>query len=119
MQKSAMLEKSSFQHYQNKEYDKAIEELKELIKLNPAGASASYNNIGMCYKDQGKYDEAIKNFELSIKGNPDFATAYNNIGDCWEKLGNKPKAIESYKKALASDPNNQVAKDNLERLQTP
>lgn len=116
MQKSAMLEQSSFKHYQNKEYDKAIEELKELIKLNPAGASASYNNIGMCYKDQGKYEDAIKNFEQSVKEKPDFATAHNNIGECWEKLGNKPKAIESYKKALASDPNNQTAKDNIQRL---
>jgi len=116
-QKAAMLEQSSYQHYQNKEYDKAIEELRELIKLNPAGASGCYNNIGMCYKDQGKYEEAIKNFELSVNAKSDFATAYNNIGDCYEKLGNKQKAIDSYKKAVTADPNNQIAKDNLERLE--
>ena len=116
-QKSAMLEQSSYRNYQNKNYDKAIEELKELIKLNPAGASGCYNNIGMCYMDQGKYEDAIKNFELSVKESPGFATAINNLGYCYEKLGNNQKAIEYYKKTVTADPNNQNAKDNLERLQ--
>lgn len=116
-QKLAMLEQSSYQNYQNKNYDKAIEELKELIKLNPAGASGCYNNIGMCYMDQAKYDDAINSFELSVKANPSFATALNNLGYSYEKSGHNQKALEFYKKAVTADPTNQNAKDNLERLQ--
>lgn len=116
MNKAAMLEKSSYKNYRDKNYDKAIEELKELIRLNPAGAAGYYNNIGMCYFDREKYLEASENFKLSIKNNPKFSTGYNNLGSCYEKLGDKQKAIENYKKALEADPNNQNAKDNLEKV---
>lgn len=116
MNKAAVLEKSSYEHYQKKEYDKAIKELEELIKLSPSMASGYYNNIGMCYMDDGKYIEAVRNFEMSVKENPKFSSGYNNLGTCYEKLGDIQKARENYKKAVEIDPNNQSAKQNLEKL---
>jgi tetratricopeptide (TPR) repeat protein len=115
-QKLNALEKSSFENYQQKKFDKAIIELKELIKINPERAQGYYNNIGMCYMDQNKYNEAAENFILAIKADPKFSTGYNNLGQCYEKLGDKQKAAENYKKALDVDPTNQLAKDNYERV---
>ena len=114
--KVLQLEQSTYQHYQNKNYAKAIEELKELIKINPPRASGYYNNIGMCYLDQQKYHEAIEYFSLSVKEDPNFSTGYNNLGQCYEKIGDKVKAIENYQKAVDLDPANVIAKDNLEKL---
>lgn len=116
MNKTAALEKSSYEHYQKKEYDAAIKELEELIKLNPSMASGYYNNIGMCYMDNGKYNVAIENFGMSVKENPKFSSGYNNLGTCYEKLGDMTKAKVNYLKALETDPNNQSAKQNLEKL---
>lgn len=116
LNRTAFLEKSSYEHYQKKEYDVAIKELKELVKLAPSMASGYYNNIGMCYMDDGKFTEAIENFSLSVKENPQFSSAYNNMGTCYEKLGDLQKAKENYKKAVETDPNNQSAKQNLEKL---
>jgi tetratricopeptide (TPR) repeat protein len=110
------LEQSTYQSYQNKNYTKALEELKVLIKINPIRASGYYNNIGMCYLDQQKYHEAIDFFSLAVKEDPNFSTGYNNLGQCFEKLGDKAKAIENYQKAVDSDPTNVIAKDNLEKL---
>jgi tetratricopeptide (TPR) repeat protein len=114
--KAAILEQSSYNNYQAKNYDKAIDELTQLLKINPLGAAGYNNNIGMCYLESGRYKEAIKYFNSAIKVSPDFSAAYNNLGDCYDKVGDKEKAIESYSKALEVDPNNQNAKRNLERV---
>lgn len=110
------LEQVSYSSYQQKQYDKAIKELMQLISLNPERASGYYNNIGMCYMDQAKYDLAIQSFSQAVKIDPKFSTGYNNLGQCYEKTGDKKQAADFYKKALDADPNNQIAKDNFERV---
>ena len=50
--------------------------------------AASYNNIAIIYKNQGKYEEALEFYtkSLDIKtriyggDNPDVATSFHNIG---------------------------------------
>ncbi|MEO8514493.1 MAG: tetratricopeptide repeat protein [Ignavibacteria bacterium] len=116
LEKVRVLEESSYKNYQAKNYDKAIGELDELIKMAPDRASGYYNNIGMCYMDQQKYKEAIENFEAAVKTDAKFSSAYNNIGTCYERMNNIPKARESYSKAIEVDPTNELAKQNLAKL---
>ena len=110
------LEESSLTNYQTKKYDIAVKELNMLLKLNPAGASGYYSNIGMCYLDEGKYGKAIEYFNLSVKSDPGFSTGYNNLGDSYKKLGDLKQAESWYRKAIEADPNNALAKQNLETL---
>ena len=49
------------------------------IKYKSDHASA-YNNLGIILNEQGKYDEAIKQYQMAIKYKPDLANAYNNLG---------------------------------------
>lgn len=116
LKKTSRLEEESYRFYSQKEYDKAVQELLELTKLNPGNASRYYNNIGICYLEREKYDDAKKYFELSIKDDKSFSTAYNNLGTVYEKLGDKTKAKEIYKQAIEIDSTNQLAKSNLEKL---
>lgn len=113
----AELESSSYTNYSAKKYDEAIKDLKMLIEMNPSGSKGYYNNMGMCYFDGGKIDDAISSFDMSVKADPKFSTGYNNLGQAYEKKGDKVKAVEFYKKALEADPNNTAAMDNLNRLQ--
>jgi protein O-mannosyl-transferase len=110
------LEQSSGINYNNKKYDRAIEEMKELIELNPARSAVYYSNIGMCYLERNMLQEAKENFLLSARIDPGFATAYNNLGSVYEKSGDLQKAKESYEKALTLDPSNQLAKQRLENI---
>jgi tetratricopeptide (TPR) repeat protein len=112
----AQLERESYENYLGKNYSKAIEQLKELAELNPAGKPGYYNNIGMCYLDGNNLTEAKKYFELSIESNGDFSTGMNNLGMVYEKMGNNTKAKEFFLKALEKNPANADAKRNLERL---
>lgn len=116
LERIASLEQSSYKNYTDKKYDKAIEELRELINLTPLNPAAYYNNMGMCYLDQGKYNEALNSFMAASKSDPKFVAAYNNIGLCYEKLNDIPKAKEQYRKTLEVDSANATAKANLERL---
>ncbi len=112
----AGLENDSYKNYQDKKYDKAIEELLQLVKINPAGSAGYYNNIGISYLEQNKLEDAKTFFEKAVNEKKDFSTAYNNLGSVYEKLGDINKAKENYKKAIDTDPNNQNAKDNLNKL---
>ncbi len=67
----------------------------ELSKAHYAAAAAYYK--------QGRYREAIKEFEASYKLSNKPALLYN-IAVCWERLGNLRKAIDFRKQYLAGMP---------------
>jgi tetratricopeptide (TPR) repeat protein len=52
---------------------------------------------------QQNYDEAIKEFEKSLKYNPHSASTLNNIGFAWFDKGEMDKAIEYQARALLTD----------------
>jgi len=52
----------------NKQYDLAIADYSEVIRLEPKNASA-YSNRGNCYKED-RYDLAIKDYTEAIRLNP-------------------------------------------------
>lgn len=114
--KISILESDSFENFKKKNYPGAIRELLELVELNPSSKSSYYNNIGMCYMEQEKLDEAKKYLEYSIESDAKFSTAYNNLGSVYEKLGELENARRNYKLAVDTDPKNQSAKDNLNRI---
>jgi tetratricopeptide (TPR) repeat protein len=110
------LERDSYNSFNQKEYDKSIESLKKLLKLNPQNAASYNNNLGMCYVQMNKFDEATKYFQMAIDSKNDFSIAYNNLGYAYEKMGDKTKAKENYLKAIEKDANNEDAKKHLSTL---
>jgi Flp pilus assembly protein TadD len=99
--------------YNNRsQFDEAIEEFKEALRLNPFYAKA-HNNLGLAYDDMGRTDEAIEEFKKAIKLNPFYAKAHYNLGLAYYYLGRTEEAIEEYKKALRLNPDFAVAHDNL------
>ena len=59
------------------EYDRAIQDYDQSIKLSPTYSKA-FNNRGVAYQKKGEYDRAIKDFDESIKLNPDYGNAFAN-----------------------------------------
>jgi len=85
-----------------KQYNKALELLWPLLEQernkpnpNPKSLNYFYNNIGICYKNQWKYEEAIDaynnalKFSLKIYGPSSAYTAsiYNNLGNLYNTVG--------------------------------
>src|SRR5256714_6702428 len=59
------------------EYDRAVQDYDQSIKLNPNYARG-FNNRGVAYQKKGEYDRAIEDFDASIKLDPDYASAFAN-----------------------------------------
>lgn len=66
------------------------------------------NNIANVYRLEGRYDEAIKEFEeaLTMREHP---RILSNLGAVYRKLGEYDLAIATYERALEIDPNSKEA----------
>lgn len=83
--------------------EKAIEEFKTLIELDPS--PRSYVFMGLAYRHLGQFDEARKYFEAGLKKDPRNASCLFNMGYIEERQGNHTRAEELFQAALRSNPN--------------
>jgi tetratricopeptide (TPR) repeat protein len=90
--------------YQKKDYDKAISDYTDYIKLAPNDADAYYNR-GLAYYNKKEYDEAISNYTDAIKLNPNYADGYYNRGLAYYNKKEYDKAISDYTDAIKLNPN--------------
>lgn len=78
--------------YNKKDYETAIKEYNEAIRLNPKHFEA-YNSLGNLYRDQKKYTEAEAAYRKAIELRPQFAYPYTNLALMLEGHDNE-KAIQ-------------------------
>jgi tetratricopeptide (TPR) repeat protein len=96
--------------------DKAIDEFKTLIELDPS--ARSYTFMGLSYRHLGRFDEARKFFEEGLKRDPKNAACLFNIGYIEERQGNALIADEKFQQALRSNPGFADALLELANLRT-
>ena len=82
--------------------EKAIEEFKTLIKVDPS--ARSYAFMGLSYRHLGRFDEARKYFEAGLKLDPHNASCLFNMGYIEERQGNHARAEEFLQQALRYKP---------------
>ena len=96
-------------------YDQAIGEFKEALKINPQ-YFFGLNNLGNIYGKQGKYEDAIKNFQKALDQKSDYSPAHYNIARAYHLVGKKQEAADSYRKAIQFNPYFEQAFYNLAYL---
>jgi tetratricopeptide (TPR) repeat protein len=85
--------------YANKQdYDRAIEDYGEAIRLNPNNAGA-FNNRGFAYANKQDYDRAIEDYGQAIQLNPNNSGAFFNRGRAYANKQDYDRAIEDYGQA--------------------
>jgi tetratricopeptide (TPR) repeat protein len=90
---------------------KEIKELKARVESRP-GDPAAHFNLGAEYEKAGRAEEAICEFEETLKGNANSAEAHYNLAILYESMNKGDKAIFHILKAgnLFSNKNDQVNK---------
>lgn len=83
--------------------EKAIEEFKVLVELNPS--APSYASLGLSYRHLGRFDEAKQYFQEGLKLDPHNASCLFNLGYIEERKGNQGTAEQFFQQALKSNPN--------------
>jgi tetratricopeptide (TPR) repeat protein len=86
-----------------KDYDRAIADFNEAIRLDPNDATA-YNNRGWAWSNKKDYDRAIADYSEAIRLDPKYALAYNNRGWAWSNKKDYDRAIADYNEAIRLDP---------------
>jgi tetratricopeptide (TPR) repeat protein len=82
--------------------ESAIEEFKKLIEVDPS--ARSYAFMGLSYRHLGRFEEALKYFELGLKKDPRDASCLFNIGYIQERQGNYSRAEDLFQQALRANP---------------
>ena len=91
-------------NYRTGNYELVIANGKKLLKLAP-DYFAIYNLIGLSYQGLGKWNEAIRYFEIALQINPNFLASYNNIGLSHYQLDNFDKAEVFFLSMVPDFPN--------------
>jgi len=60
-----------------------------------------YNNLADTYEKQGRIEEAIAGYKVSIESDPELTTPYLSLGDIYFKKETYEYAIEHYEKGLS------------------
>ena len=89
-------------YFMSGKVDKAIEEFKQLIELDPS--ARSYAFLGLCYRQLGRFDEARKYFEEGLKKDPHNGACLFNMGYIEERQGNHAGAEHYLQEALRVSP---------------
>ncbi|MFQ5631895.1 MAG: M48 family metalloprotease, partial [bacterium] len=85
-----------------KMFGSGIEYYAKSMEIDSLDAAAFYFR-GEAYSDSGQYEQAITNFDLAIKIDPDYDYAHNQLGWAYMKLARYDKSINAYKKSIELD----------------
>jgi hypothetical protein len=83
---------------------KEVIDQEQLIRMtfdNDSESSSLHSFLGAYYMNQGLLEDAIREFEIISKMNPDAPLPHEILGSLYSDTGKKDKAIEELQKALA------------------
>ncbi len=74
-----------------------------------------YLGYGLAYQRMGKPQEALKNYERALAGNPRNAEAERLLGLLLIRMGRQPEGLKHLERAVALDPTDPVMQGTLSR----
>lgn len=75
-----------------------------------------FNRLGIAFRVQKKYDQAVANYRRALKINSRDENLYFNLGRCYIEMGQKEMAQKCFSNAVKLNPEHKQAKDILARL---
>jgi tetratricopeptide (TPR) repeat protein len=94
------------EHLNNGNYDLAISNYSQAIKLNPGNIVYAYTGRGRAYDGKNQDDLAIQDFTKAISLDPGYTEAYIGRGDIYSKIEKYFQAIKDYSEAIRLDDTN-------------
>ena len=90
-------------YYDKGMIDKAIEEFKEVLELDPDDIETHYH-LGNAYADKEMFDEAISIYKKVIEKNPEFIDAYLSLSTLYLDMDMVDEAISLCNQAISANP---------------
>ncbi len=92
--------------------DKAIEQYRLALMLDPARTDA-HVNLGLAYFSKGWLEGAVREYQAALTLSPGDVEAHDNLGLAYAGMGLNDKAIEQHLAALRLNPEYANAHNNL------
>ena len=70
-------------------------------------------NRGVIYQSQGRFEEAISEYQKAIALEPQYGWAWSNLGNTWLSVRKVEEARECYHRAIEIDPRDPTFHNNL------
>ena len=98
-------------YFDSRQHQKSIDAYGKALALNPNNPDV-LTDQGVMYRDLGRFDEAIANFEKSAKIDPSHVQSSYNLGVVWanDKHDNA-KAAAAFNRVIAMAPTSQQASE--------
>jgi len=94
------------------DYDRAVEECTESIRLDSTNEHAHYN-LGYAYQQQGRLDMALEQYHLARMIRPGWARVLNNVGLVYYYKSRFADAVEAYDAAIEAEDGEAIFRYNL------
>ncbi|GBF22682.1 hypothetical protein tpqmel_0086 [Candidatus Gastranaerophilus sp. (ex Termes propinquus)] len=88
--------------FEKRNYQETLKILFEAQKKDPQEPQIYYY-IGRTYDAQGKYPQAMENYQATLKADRNFDAAYFAIAQILERYGRGKDALEAYERFLGGD----------------
>jgi tetratricopeptide (TPR) repeat protein len=98
--------------HRNRDYSSELRIWQDAVEKRPHGSRA-HNNLGFALVAQGRLQEAMKQYELSLQIDPTNSEAHNNLGTALLHEGRIADAIHEYQQAVQLRPDFAGAHYNL------
>jgi tetratricopeptide (TPR) repeat protein len=86
-------------YYDKLQYDKAIADFSEAVRINPADTSGHVGR-GAAYLNKDELHRAIADFSEAIRLSPGQAFAHLQRGIAYHRIGDSDKALDDYSEAI-------------------
>lgn len=98
--------------YDHGDQDKAIEQWREAIRLDPRLVKA-HHSLGMALRGKNQFAEAIVALREAVRLDPRNAVAFADLGDTLQESNDLDGALAAYQASLALVPNSAFVRNNL------
>ncbi|MFH1674823.1 MAG: tetratricopeptide repeat protein [Pseudomonadota bacterium] len=103
--------------YMNKQMDENAEQvLNEILQINPNTVNV-FNSLGILYRKQGRFQDALTQYQRAQKVDPNEEKILYNIGRCYLEMKNLEEAKKAFAKALELNPNFEEANQMLKAIE--
>jgi adenylate cyclase len=90
-------------------FSEAIPFVEQAIRLDPYPPAVTFRHLGSCYRNVGRYEEAITAYKKALQKNPDDIFTHINLAVTYVKLGREEEARAETKEVIRIHPKFSIA----------